>query len=482
MSRILVARNSALLLTAQLVARASGLVVFGFVARFLSTDQVGVFGYAMTMVGFLTIAVEFGFDLVVVREASQGDGLRSAGLALRLKTLQFIALYPALVAVAAWQAGSGAALAAVAVLGAAVWPDSVSRTVAAYYLARGRAQYGLASEAIASLLRLLLVPAILLAGAHLLGLSAGYWAASALTAAALAAWAWRQGFRPTFRSPRGEARRVYVEAAAFAVYSLLASLCFRLDIVLLKGLRPDDEVGRYVAAFRVIEAMLVLPAVLTGALYPVLAKLDGQGDRAAFGRACAEATRWLGVAGLGAALVIGGAAPLVIRLIAGPGYDGAVVYLRWLLPSFALVCVQCIALIAMNAAGRQRSNIAVMLVGAGVKVAFNLALIPAYGAIAACLGSVLTSAVITVHVAVIARDLFRPREWLRAWAGSGVALAAALAVLALGRTAPGAGLVGASLVVFVAFACATRALRRSDVVTVRDLLRSGAAGVTGAHR
>jgi O-antigen/teichoic acid export membrane protein len=479
MSRQLVARNSALMFAAQLVARVSGLVVFACVARFLSVDEVGLFGYAMTMVGFLTIAVDFGFDLVVTREAARGSGSEGAGLALRLKTIHFLVAFPVLLVAAALQTGAGAGLAAVAILGAAVWHESGNRTVAAFYLAQGRAEFGMVAESLMSLLRLLLVPAVLVAGGRLVGVTATYYVASAVTVLLLSVWAWRNGFRPSFASPPGEARRVFGEAAAFAAYGLLYSLSFRLDIVLLKGLRSDNEVGLYFAAFRVTEAMLVLPAVLTGALYPVLSRLDGAGDRASFSRACAEATRWLAVAGIGAALAVGGAAPLVIRLIAGPGYEGAVEYLRWLLPSFVLICIQCVGLIALNAAGRQRSSAGVMLIAAVVKVGLNLALIPAYGALGACFGSVVTSAIITVHLAIIVRRSYPAAAWLRAWAGAAIAGSAALAASAIAVWAPLGWRVVLSLVVFMAVAVATRAAKPGDLSTIRDLWRSRAAGAAG---
>lgn len=482
MSKALVARNSALMFAAQFVARASGLVVFATVTRFLSVEEIGLFGYAMSMVGFLTIVVDFGFDMVVTREAARGMGPQAAGVALRLKTLQFAVFFPVLVAGAWLQAGKGPALLAVALLGAAVWHESANRTVAACYLARGRAEYGVVSEASAAIVRLLLVPMLLLGGARVVGVAAGYWAASAATVAVLAAWAWRHGFRAEFFRPRGDSRRVFGEAAAFAAYGLLFTVSFRLDMVMLKGVRPDDEVGRYYAAFRVIEAMLVLPAVVTGAVYPLLSRLDGDGDREGFGRACAGATRALAVAGVGAALAVAAAAPLVIRLVAGPGYDGAAVYLRWLLASFVLVDLQCVSLVALNAVGRQRANVWVMLVGAAAKLAWNLSLIPTHGAIAASVGSVVVSGIVTAHLAFAARQWYRPSDWLRLWAGAAVAACASVAALAAAWRASDVWRLGLALSVFVMGAVLTGALRRTDVVTVRDLWRARTAGAAEVNR
>jgi O-antigen/teichoic acid export membrane protein len=482
MSKVLVARNSALLLVGQFVARVSGLVVFATVTRFLSVEEIGLFGYAMSMVGFLTIVVDFGFDMVVTREAARGVGPQAAGLALRLKTLQFAVFFPVLVAAAWLQAGKGPALVAVALLGAAVWHESANRTVAACYLALGRAEYGVVSEASAAIVRLLLVPVLLLGGARVVGVAAGYWVASAATAGVLAAWAWRHGFRAESSSPRGESGRVFREAAAFAAYGLLFTVSFRLDMVTLKGVRPDDEVGRYYAAFRVIEAMLVLPAVVTGAVYPLLSRLHGDGDREGFGRACAGATRALAVAGVGAALAAAAAAPLVIRVVAGPGYDGAAVYLRWLLASFVLIDLQCVSLVALNAAGRQRANVWVMLVGAAAKLAWNLSLIPSHGAMAASVGCVVVSGIVTAHLAFAARHWYRPSDWVGSWGGAVVAACASVAVLAGVPRAADVWRLALALSVFVIGTVLTGALRRTDLVTVRELWRARAAGAVEEDR
>jgi hypothetical protein len=90
-----------------------------------------------------------------------------------------------------------------------------------------------------------------------------------------------------------------------------------------------------------------------------------------------------------------------------------------------------------------------------------------------------TSAVITAHLAIIVRGWYRPAAWLRAWAGSGVAAGAAVAAAATVSWAPLGWQVVLLLTVFLAGAIVTRAARRGDLSTIRDLWRGRAAGATG---
>jgi O-antigen/teichoic acid export membrane protein len=361
--------------------------------------------------------------------------------------------------------------AAVAVLGAAVWHESSNRTIGAFYLARGRAEYGLVSESVSAVLRLVLVSALLATGGRLVAVASGYAAASAVTVAGLATWAYRAGFRPMGPGVPGEARGLFREAAAFAIYGLLFQTYFRIDVVLLGVLRPGADVGQYVAAFRVIDTLLAVPAVLTGALYPVLSRLDGAGSREAFARACAEATRWLAVIGFGLSLAAGTAALPVLRVIAGQGYEPAAWYLQLLLPAFVFICLSAVGLLALNAVRQQRWNVWVMLAGAVLKVAWNVVLVPRYGVPAACVGSVVTGAVIAASLVTVSRPWYPALDWCRACAGAAFAGASAVVAALAASRAPVGVRFGVSLLVFVGVALAVRALRPDDLATIRGLWR-----------
>jgi O-antigen/teichoic acid export membrane protein len=465
-----VARNSALLFTAQLVARACGLLTFMVLARSLPVGDVGRFGYALSLVGFLSLSVDFGYDLVVTREVAKGH----AGVVrhvFRLKTLAFLVLFPPFLAASWMLAGGLPVIAAVAVLGAAVWHESLNRTAAATRLGRGDARYTLAFEATSSILRLMLVAGVLVLGGTLAWVALAYATSTAVAAATLTLPVWRRERRLESGPPVAPARWLAGEAAGFAIYSLLFQAYFRIDVVGLGVMRPAEEVGEYVAAFRVIETLLAFPAVLTGALYPVLSKLHGARQDGRFSDVCAEGTRWTALVGSALAVASGLAAPLVIRVVAGSGYQRAHEYLTLLLGAYALIAINCIGLLAMNAVGHQRRNVWILAAGAAVKAAWTIAVIPQFGARGACVGMIVTELVVTTCIVIAMRPWFAVRDWVRAWRGA-VGAAVGAVITALIATPLGGGWrLAAAGVTFGVVAVVTRAVSPRDLAVARTLIR-----------
>ena len=108
----------------------------------------------------------------------------------------------------------------------------------------------------------------------------------------------------------------------FAVASALSVLYFRLAVVLMSLLDPGTETGLYGAAFRVIEVLNPLPALLVSAALPVLTRA-ARDDRERLGYALDRLFQVALIVGLwmGLALVLG--AEFAIRVLAGPDFADA---------------------------------------------------------------------------------------------------------------------------------------------------------------
>ena len=145
--------------------------------------------------------------------------------------------------------------------------------------------------------------------------------------------------------------------------------------------------------------------------------------------------------------------------------------------AFALICVNCVGLLALNAVGRQRSNVWIMLAGAVTKITWDLVFIPRDGVWGACVGSVVTEVVVTILIVGRARRWYPPAAWMRAWAGAGLAAVAGMAAAATLATLPVRLAVG--VVVFLGVAVVSGALRRADLTTLQTLWRSRMAATGG---
>ena len=145
-------------------------------------------------------------------------------------------------------------------------------------------------------------------------------------------------------------------AAPLGVFAIAVIAFARMGPVILEFFEGAAEVGRFGAAFRIIEAMLLLPALATAALLPRMSSAWGSGDALDYGRLVGRATAGMAaVAGfLGLLLGVGGEA-LIDWMASDPAaYDGAGTTLRWLGLAYPAMCLNSVLSVSLIAADDQR--------------------------------------------------------------------------------------------------------------------------------
>lgn len=142
--------------------------------------------------------------------------------------------------------------------------------------------------------------------------------------------------------------RAALPIGAFSI-STLALLSFAP--VAIESFRDAMAVGTYGAAYRVIEASLLLPSAFAAATLPRLAMLHHGRDRTGFRHLLTRATASLLALSILAAAALWLTAPAMIALLGGPDYAPAGPLLRWLalaLPPMAMTSLLAQALISSD--------------------------------------------------------------------------------------------------------------------------------------
>ncbi len=67
-------------------------------------------------------------------------------------------------------------------------------------------------------------------------------------------------------------KQLLKEAIPIAIASVFTIIYFRIDVIMLSFLRGDAEVGLYSAAYRLTDALVFLPTVLTTSTFPLMSK------------------------------------------------------------------------------------------------------------------------------------------------------------------------------------------------------------------
>lgn len=191
--------------------------------------------------------------------------------------------------------------------------------------------------------------------------------------------------------------------------AIVASLIyFKIDVPMLRMLRGDVDVGMYNAAYKLLENMSVVPAVLLAATFPALSQTV-ESDPVAAARLHRTTLMVLLVAGVGGSLVLLAVPEVLIFLLNGREYADAVPILRALAPSVLLTFINYLETHMLVALGQVRAQMGYALALIIVNVLANFALMPIYGGVGAALATALTELVLLGFCAPMVRRTLRAR-------------------------------------------------------------------------
>jgi O-antigen/teichoic acid export membrane protein len=206
------------------------------------------------------------------------------------------------------------------------------------------------------------------------------------------------------------ARDALREALPIGIATLLGTIYFRSDVVLLQWLRGDAATGAYGAAYRLFEGAFFLPALVLAALFPALAE-SVVGPRAEVGRLVHRALRWMALLGLAAAAFLAFAVAPLMHLLYGEDYAESALLLQLLAPALCFIFPNYVLMHFLVAAGRQKTNAWLAALGVPVCIALNLVLIPTLAARGAATATVATEVVLFAAALLVTEaTLARHRE------------------------------------------------------------------------
>lgn len=178
-------------------------------------------------------------------------------------------------------------------------------------------------------------------------------------------------------------------AVPLGLASVLIFVYYRVDAVLLFQLASAKEAGVYGAAYRFLDPLTALPALVMATLFPVLSAVR-RSDPARLRRlvqSCADYMLVVSLPALAVTLVLSGA---IIDLVYGPGFDRAAGVLPILTGAFVSICFGSLAGFLAPLLDLQWRLAIFAAIGAVANVALNLVLIPPYGAFGSAWATLVT--------------------------------------------------------------------------------------------
>lgn len=358
---------------------AIGLASVVVTTRYLGASDYGKVALAFAFIQMLGVLADVGLLTVVVREISRTpastDRLVGNALLLRLALSLVTLALAALVSLAMpWDTEVRVAI---LIAGVPFVLGLLNSALVAVFQSRLRMDRAAIADVLgraASFVALVIV----VAG------DGGFYAVvatAAVGAAVTLAVTWALVRREADPRPRAERpvwRSLLLTALPVGAALAVSEVYFRLDTLLISAFRDYDEVGLYGLAYRIVELIGILPAIVMTSVFPLLSSyLQDSRERA---ERTVDAAGDLFVA-IGVPIAAGGlvVAPELVRVIGGDEFAGAADPLRLLLFAVALAFVSGLFGHTLIAGGRQASALRLGLAALAFNLILNLVLIPPYG-------------------------------------------------------------------------------------------------------
>ncbi len=469
--KLRIARNTAISLGGKMFAGALGLLSIVFMTRALGPDGFGVYNTVFAFLYIFSVFGDFGLSSFLAREiAKPGANERDVVshiffTRLILVLCSFAAAFLfLLITPYSPETKQGVFIAALGFLFL-----SLSGVLMGVYQKHLKTIVPAVADAAARTVQLAAVVYLYLSGGSVADFLWVFVAGSALHFSIMCAYA-KKYTKFIFSPSVSVVSRVVRESWPLALAAALILIYFKGDTLLLSFLKPQHDVGVYSVAYKVLENLIIFPAMFAGLVMPLLSRYfieSGERFRLVFQKTLDV----LVIAAL--PLAFGGiyCADAIIAIMAGVGFAEAVLPLQVLFVAMVFIFLGTLFGNAVIACNRQKTVLWVYGAAALFNLTANLYFIERYSYLGAATVTAATELLVSAGMLFI---VYRAVRFLPRATVFWKALAASLTMTLALFASPAQNILALFVVGTAVYGAALFALggaSASDLRVIRDLLR-----------
>jgi O-antigen/teichoic acid export membrane protein len=390
-----VAKNTVWLSISNFGGRLIKAVIIIYAARVLGTDGYGVFSYAITLAGFLTLFMDPGINGILMRNgarASVEERQKLFGTTFVIKIVLLLLGVAVIIFVAPLFTTLPGAKELLPIVALILAFD----TLREFFFSLIRAMEEMQKEAAIFLLTNVGIVVFgfifLYFAVDAKSFSWGYVAGDAIgTIAAIIAL--KSHFKNIFSHFSPEMVVPILKAAwPFAISGALGLLFTNSDILIISWMRSASDVGIYSAAIRIIQTFYLVPGIIQFATLPLISRL-AKSDNAKFRSALEQTLGMVFFASI--PLAVGGMilGTSVMTFVFGASYAAGGLSFKILSATLLFDFPASIIINALFAYDHQKSLIVSSALGGVVNVGLDLLLIPIFGITGSAVATLVAQAV-----------------------------------------------------------------------------------------
>ena len=180
------------------------------------------------------------------------------------------------------------------------------------------------------------------------------------------------------------------------IYALMTSMYLTFNVMYLGLMSNNMEVGYYTTAFKLYSVVLGFFSAFTNVMLPRMSSLLANGEKDRFQELVNRSFSVMATCCIPLILCSMILAPQIIYILSGPGYEGAILPMRIIMPAaFAVGMAQVLAIQVLMPMKKDKVLLVASIIGAVVSLLINLLVIPSLASAGSAIVLVCSEAVVT---------------------------------------------------------------------------------------
>ncbi|MGO9386933.1 MAG: flippase [Methanobacterium sp.] len=386
-----IAKNTGVLFAGQIIVYLFGFFITIYTARYLGVEGFGILSLALALTGIFNVFMDLGLGPLIVREVARNKSLTKKyvgnfavmKILLAFFTFGLIAItvnlinYPKEVDIVIY------------LITVSVILTSFSGVFNSIFQAYEQMEYQAISNVINSFLLLTGILIAIYYHMSIIIFASVYIISSIATLIfSLLIYVWKFSL-PKFEIDRKFWKLTIVAALPLSVSALFVVIGFNIDSVLLSILKGNIAVGIYTAPYKLMVAMMFIPAVFTSAIYPVLSNFYVN-SRESLIISYKNSFKYLLIMSLPIAVGTTLLSNKIILIIYGSQFTPSIIALQILIWTIPLIFLSYFSGTLLASINKQNLLFKVAAISMIINIILNLIFIPKFSYVAASIITVIT--------------------------------------------------------------------------------------------
>ncbi len=387
--KTLLIKNTGFQLVAHAVSMGIGLVTTIVLSRYLGVEGFGQFNYVFAFFYFFLSINDFGVNAIVVREVSQQRERAGEIIGAMLSFKLLLAAVSVLLAWATiWLMDFPEELRNALFLYTLILPVIALQLPAVIFQVTLKMEYPSVIGIFNRVFGFLLLMIAVWMGYGLTAFVAALILAEVASLAVLLKYA-RAFVRPAYKLDPKLWKEVLRSSIPLGVMGLFVASINRVDFIMLERMTDLHQVGLYSAAYKVTNLLELFPLMMMGTIYPLMSRYANE-DLEKLRDLYKKSVFFLGIVAVPMGIGITVFASFIVRLLFGAHFAGAAQGLMALVWSTVFLYLAISGGNLLISMGREKISLVLAMLGMGLNIGLNFALIPNIGFIGAAFATTAT--------------------------------------------------------------------------------------------